>query len=101
MKKTIFFIFSSFVFYNSIAQIEDLLIGTKKTMQIQAVRMNVGWNEKRRIDYEYTPPKGWQIHSFNPIVIGKKGSVSYKFLTTRSVFKYRSTTSIYSKLLSC
>lgn len=98
--KTVFFLISSFfICYNSFSQIEDVLIGTKKTVHTQVFRINNDWNGSSRINYEYTPPASWQIFSFKPIVISKKGSVFYKFSTIPSTFENKNAISIYAKFI--
>ncbi|HSU50494.1 MAG TPA: hypothetical protein VLJ41_07885 [Segetibacter sp.] len=78
---------------------EEVLIGTRKTLKIQALRIDADWSQHRSIAYEYKAEPGWFILSFSPIVISKAGSVVYHFSTNRPVFQSKINSNIYSKFI--
>src|SRR5215210_1875952 len=99
MKSIISLLSSMLMFLSAFAQNEDVLIGTKKTIRTKVYRTDVSWSRINEIEHIYTPPPGWQILSFKPVIVSQTPKVTYKFSTTPSNFENRSNSIIYAKFI--
>ncbi|MCW3115155.1 MAG: hypothetical protein JWR18_3551 [Segetibacter sp.] len=99
MIKIISFIILNLIYLDVFAQDEIPPIGTIKTIQTKACRIDVVENRKTRINYTYTTDPGWHILSYKPVVISKNSTASYSLKHTPSRFTYTSTSAIYSKFI--
>lgn len=70
-----------------------------KTIQTTVCRIDVKRNKRSRIDNIYTPPAGWQIVSFKPVVISNSKRASFEFALTLSHYAFKPTSAIYSKFI--